>query len=276
MPITPTNTATTFGGMPSGMPMTTGLPNFSLPDLSAKQVDPSKMAYGQAGSPYADIFSLLSNAPSSLTSTIMPYIQSLFNNQSSAGVAGAQSDAMARGLTGSSIEESGIQQARSSASTNFIQSIIPVLMGAGQFDINNTQGYYGNLAQASGQAYGQQLGLSEFMQQLFSGNQQANQIASNEQLAGWLGLGGAALGAGGRLGAAAIGSDIRLKEDVKLLGIFKGHKWYSFKYRQDTKFKLPVGIKVGILAHEVAKTNPKAVMVKEGYLWVDYRRLLHA
>lgn len=265
----PINNSQPFGLSPVG---STNLPNFG-----ANPVNPNSLnGSGQAGanpSAAGSIYDLLSNAPQSLTSALVPYIQSLFQNQSNAGVAMAQSNAQQRGLTGSSIESAGMEQAASQANTGLIQSLIPLLTQTGTFDINNTQGYYGNLAGAVGQNNAQQIQLSEFQNQLYAMQQGAGEAARAQEQAGLYSMLGQ-LGGGAAMGAGYAFSDIRVKEDIKPLGTHKGHKWYAFKYRQDTPFRLPKGPQVGVMGHEVVKTRPDCVSLKEGHFLVDYRRLL--
>lgn len=257
--------------------MNTGMPNFSLPNLGAKPVDPSNLnGSGQPGanpSAAGSIYGLLSNAPGSLTESILPFIQQLFQQQGQGGVAMAQSDAQARGLTGSSIEASNMQGAYQQSSNNLLQTLIPMLMQSGQFDIGNTQGYYSNLAGAVGQNNSQQIQMSEFQQQLAAMKDSASMAADAQKQAGLYSMIGS-LGGGAATGAGYAFSDIRVKEDVQTLGQFEGHRWYSFRYRQDTQFRLPAGMQVGVMGHEVAKTRPDCVSLKEGHFLVDYRKLL--
>ena len=68
---------------------------------------------------------------------------------------------------------------------------------------------------------------------------------------------------------AASGSDIRMKEDIKQVGISpNGHKIYEFNYKgKPTRYR-------GAMAHEVAKIDPTAVTVKpNGYLGVYYNKI---
>ena len=69
--------------------------------------------------------------------------------------------------------------------------------------------------------------------------------------------------------AAAGGSDIRMKEDIKQVGISpNGHKIYEFNYKGNpTRYR-------GAMAHEVVKIDPTAVTVKpNGYLGVYYNKI---
>ena len=65
---------------------------------------------------------------------------------------------------------------------------------------------------------------------------------------------------------AVIGSDRRIKSDIKFLGHHGGHKWYSY-----IKFGQP---EVGVMAQDVMLYNPGAVLVHpSGYLMVNYGAL---
>ena len=73
--------------------------------------------------------------------------------------------------------------------------------------------------------------------------------------------------AAGGTAAQAFGSDIRMKENVKLVGNQKGFNMYEFNYLgSDQRYK-------GVMAHEVAKRRPEAVIEVNGLYWVDYGAL---
>ena len=64
------------------------------------------------------------------------------------------------------------------------------------------------------------------------------------------------------------GSDIRLKDDIRLVGrTFDGLNVYTFRYKQD-----PL-VRMGVMAQEVLAVHPEAVCEIDGYLAVDYRRI---
>lgn len=82
-------------------------------------------------------------------------------------------------------------------------------------------------------------------------------------------LGG--LGALGQ-GLGAIGlSDARAKEDVQTVGHDQaGHRWVRFQYKGDPARRQHVGV----IAQEVERTDPEAVLTDgRGVKYVDYRRL---
>lgn len=80
---------------------------------------------------------------------------------------------------------------------------------------------------------------------------------------------GGLLGALGTLGGAAIlMSDKRMKEDIKKLGkTDEGHNIYSFRYKGSPLMQL------GVMAQEVEKKKPEAVMDIGGVKFVDYSKV---
>lgn len=67
--------------------------------------------------------------------------------------------------------------------------------------------------------------------------------------------------------AAMMFSDERLKEDIKYIREDNGHKIYSFKYKGgDKTFE-------GVMAQDVLKYNPDAVVEDNGFYKVDYGKL---
>lgn len=98
--------------------------------------------------------------------------------------------------------------------------------------------------------------------------QQAAQSSANQGL----------LGLGGSLGAAyMMGSDIRMKENIKIVGAMpNGLNVYEFEYKPEFKDK-PYnghGKFVGVMAQEVEQIIPEAVYtLDDGYKVVDYAKL---
>tara|TARA_A100001201_G_scaffold69469_1_gene64103 strand:+ start:754 stop:1503 length:750 start_codon:yes stop_codon:yes gene_type:complete len=70
------------------------------------------------------------------------------------------------------------------------------------------------------------------------------------------------------IAGAFAGSDIKLKEDVKQVGVSpQGYKIYEFNYKgNDTRYR-------GVMAQDVVKINPMAVHVQDGFLAVDYSKV---
>ncbi len=235
--------------------------------------------------PQGVIGTLANNAPQSLSSLLMPLYSQLFGTQTGAlgqqrdltaqsGVAQAQSNAQRRGLTGSSIEAGAMQGAQSSADQGYMQAYSNLLgqyvnqyAGAAGQDVSNQQNYYGNLAQALGQGYADQVQQSQFQRMLDSGMKQAQMNSKSQMWAGALGGVGAALG--------GIFSDTRLKKNIRKVGRRFGLNVYTYEYDDDRAphLKLPKGTFVGFLAHHVAEKYPEAVTVIKGYLAVNHIKL---
>ncbi len=66
-------------------------------------------------------------------------------------------------------------------------------------------------------------------------------------------------------GAGAMRSDIRLKENIKQIGLSElGYKIYEFNYKNDdTRYR-------GAMAQDVITKLPKAISLQDGYLYVNY------
>lgn len=135
--------------------------------------------------------------------------------------------------------------------------------------------YSGELQQ---QAFGQGLqGLQSLAQLPSNANNIANGMAGIGQT---LGQGQVAAGQAQQAGrglalSAAVGafSDARLKTKVKKTGKRRGHNWYTWEWSEEAKELGLVGEDEGVMAHEIAETNPEAVRVINNYLTVDYSAL---
>lgn len=85
-------------------------------------------------------------------------------------------------------------------------------------------------------------------------------------------LGSSALGAGGSVGTAAIlASDINVKKNINKIGEKGGYNLYEFEYKDG--LGLPKGKQTGVIAQEVEKINPDAVVEINGIKHVDYSKL---
>ena len=80
------------------------------------------------------------------------------------------------------------------------------------------------------------------------------------------------MGLGGTLGAAAIMSDIRTKENIKPIGwLPNGLPVYEYEYKPEWKAEAGHGKFVGVMAQEVEKVMPEAVITRpDGYKMVNY------
>lgn len=97
----------------------------------------------------------------------------------------------------------------------------------------------------------------------------ARNAASNSFTSGLMSLGGT-LG-----GAAIMASDIRTKENIKAIGwLPNGLPVYEFEYKPEFKDQWGHGTKVGVMAQDVEKVLPEAVIEHpDGYKMVNYGAL---
>lgn len=69
-------------------------------------------------------------------------------------------------------------------------------------------------------------------------------------------------------------SDVRLKDNVKLIGERYGHDWYEWEWNDRAEAELGLtGKTEGVLAQDVARVTPEAVGTSHGYLTVNYEML---
>lgn len=79
-----------------------------------------------------------------------------------------------------------------------------------------------------------------------------------------------AVSAAGTAAAAAAASDIKTKENIKLVGDINGVNVYEFEYKPE--YNLPKGVHVGVIAQEV-EHMPNVVTEIDGIKHVDYTEL---
>lgn len=96
--------------------------------------------------------------------------------------------------------------------------------------------------------------------------------AQNNNAAQLLGIGNLGLG----IASAAGFSDIRLKENIRLVGTAGGHNWYKWDWNELAKGVGLSGESEGVMAHEVYDVQPDIVGYKDGYITIDYEQLSHA
>lgn len=138
-------------------------------------------------------------------------------------------------------------------------------------------GLFSNVAgiDAAGIISGQEAAQNTYNLSRFQDTQARRGAAVNEGIKGLFSLiskGGnaasaGASGAGGASGSASLFSDIRLKEDIKLVGKENGINIYEFKYKnKPERYR-------GVMAQEVQEIMPEAVIEKDGFLAVDYDKI---
>lgn len=94
----------------------------------------------------------------------------------------------------------------------------------------------------------------------------------NAKNAAQAGFNSGLMGLGGTLGAAALMSDIRTKENIKAIGwLPNGLPVYEYEYKPEWKNEAGHGKFVGVMAHEVEQVQPEAVITRpDGYKMVNY------
>lgn len=160
---------------------------------------------------------------------------------------GIVQDLLSRGFAGA--------QARSNAAQGFANNASNLNTG---FGVNAS-----NLATGFGQTQG---GLLQNLGNVNAASILAPQQAENQLNNQLLQLGSQAAG-------ALIASDRRLKRRLMPVGVVAGHTVYTWLWNDKATALGLQGEGGGVVAQEVAETNPDAVSVKDGYLHVDYSRL---
>ena len=99
-------------------------------------------------------------------------------------------------------------------------------------------------------------------------SQSAQQNAYNQRVASQNAAFGGLAGLGGALGSAAILSDRRLKHDIRRVGVTDGGvPIYTFRYNGS------LAVHMGVMADEVERFDPSAVIEIGGFKHVDYAKV---
>ena len=107
----------------------------------------------------------------------------------------------------------------------------------------------------------------------------ASQMGYNAQMGGFnaqqaaqQGLNSGLMGLGGMLGAAAIMSDIRTKENItQVYWLPNGLPVYTYEYKPEFKDEAGYGVHIGVMAQDVEQVMPEAVITRtDGIKMVDY------
>lgn len=167
----------------------------------------------------------------------------------------------------SNAQESAINQGTTNAQNLFSLSSAAQMQPLNEFNALRSQ------SQATLPTFGQATPVSaqptntaQITQQAYQNslNPYNAQIAANNQTTGGL------FGLGGSLASAAIlASDIRLKENIKYVGLEKGIPIYTWIYLADKDRKTYRGT----IAQAIIETHPNAVISDGEYYKVDYSKL---
>lgn len=155
------------------------------------------------------------------------------------------------------------QQAYNQALTNYnlpLNTLSALRTGA---QVQNPS--FVNSAQQATTAGPDLLGAAQMGYNAQMGNFNAQNAAQSNFNSGLMGL-------GGTLGAAALMSDIRTKEQIVKIGIAEnGLPIYIYEYKPEWKNEAGHGKFIGHMAHEVEEIMPEAVITRpDGYKMVNY------
>lgn len=227
-----------------------------------------------------------------MTQTALPAIQQLLApggqkasayeqaiaGQTSANVAAAQSDAMKRGLSASSIEAAAMggaraqgQQALSQFYSGTANQLSQHIYNAFQGDREQQERALMALAQAMGQELTSRRDMLMFKTQLHNSLKQTSLNRLNAMIGSMIGAGGSMMG-----GALAGGmfSDIRLKENVVVHATANGLEIVSWRWNDEAESLGLKGEDTGVIAQQVEKLYPHAVLEsKHGWKAVNYNLL---
>ena len=162
------------------------------------------------------------------------------------------------------------------------------MSGTGQA-LAGTASVGGSLNSATGTALGGwnqvgSLGVGKYNADVSAYNaQQQASATSSAGFGGALGALGMAAMTGGTGGFATsalgtlIGSDIRIKQNVRRLGTLdNGIPFYAFEYKPEHQKVWGSGAQLGVMAHEVEQIIPEAVSLHtDGYKVVDYSKVMN-
>ena len=106
-----------------------------------------------------------------------------------------------------------------------------------------------------------QQGIGTTYAQGIIGGAQANQAGIGQGISTGLGI------------ANLIWSDLRLKDDILLIGDRNGHNWYSWTWNKTAESLGLTGKCEGVIADEIELYRPDLVSMKDGYKSVNYSAL---
>jgi hypothetical protein len=179
--------------------------------------------------------------------------QNVMRNQASTGQLNS-------GATNLDLQAQG-QGLASQNYNNYVSQLQP-FMGTANTNAGNIGNLYSGLGQGINQNYNTQ-GAAAYGTQAGIGNAQAQADYANLAQSGAI-FGGLTSLAGNALGAY-MKSDARLKEDIEPVGkLDNGLTVYRYRYKGEP------AVRLGLLAQEVEKVNPDAVMEIEGFKHVNY------
>jgi hypothetical protein len=162
-----------------------------------------------------------------------------------------------------------------SANTDFANTLTDRQLDLYDNYYNRLNNNLAALQGTSNQLYNYMTGVTGANQNLAnavnSHNLNKAQADNKDNSALWASLANTAGSAAGTIAGAAIASDINVKENIKKIGEKNGFNWYEFEYKDG--YGLPKGKHEGVIAQEVEKVNPDAVIEENGIKKVNYAKL---
>jgi hypothetical protein len=200
------------------------------------------------------------------------------NAQIAAGAeqAAQQQQTFGAGLLGTGTQLQQAQQATLSGAYSPLQSLLGL---SGNVENLAQMPYQLGIQLGQAATPGQQAGSNIYQQGISQAAQTAAQgaAAANAANAGfWGGLisGGAQAYGASQMGAAIAASDLRLKENIKQVGVLpSGLNLYEFEYKPEYKDRANTGHGkfIGVMAQEAEQVIPEAVSFDaDGFRQVDY------
>jgi hypothetical protein len=168
-----------------------------------------------------------------------------------------------QGLQGAQFGNQAQQQAYSQALTNYNLPLNTLSALRSGSQVQNPS--FVNSAQQATTQGADILGATQMGYNAQMGNFNAQQAAQQGMNSGLMSL-------GGTLGAAAIMSDIRTKENItQIYWLPNGLPVYTYEYKPEFKDEAGHGVHIGVMAQDVEKVMPEAVITRaDGIKMVDY------
>ena len=168
-----------------------------------------------------------------------------------------------QGLQGAQFGNTAQQQAYNQALTNYNLPLNTLSALRSGSQVQNPS--FVNSAQQATTQGADILGATQMGYNAQMGNFNAQQAAQQGMNSGLMSL-------GGTLGAAAIMSDIRTKENItQVYWLPNGLPVYTYEYKPEFKDEAGHGVHIGVMAQEVEQVMPEAVITRaDGIKMVDY------
>lgn len=168
------------------------------------------------------------------------------------------------------MRSSGLQSATNSFADTLADQTINLYDNYYNRLSNNLSQYQNTLNNLYNYITGVNTGSQNLSQNVSNYNLEQAKLNDNSKL--WASLANSLANTSGNITSAAIlASDINVKENLRKIGTKKGYNWYEFTYKDG--YNLPEGRQEGVIAQEIEKIRPDAVIEIDGIKHVDYAKL---